>query len=700
MNPVDTFLPMTLWILATAASILILIVVLGFYAYQKKRFEAGIKDFEGVASLAAQKDLLQAGKNELTEWIQDQKDEVKRLTGERQEQEMLRADLQRLEQECAVKDEGNQALRNEVGELENQRHVLSQALERLKKEIEDAKEQQKDAQTIGEDVTKIEGQLKNLTEDLNSKRNEQNVILRSVTENKIAIESLEKQRTTLEQHAEQFKEETEKSKDAAKQARHNLAEYKDELEKHRDEVEKLNKELERGRTGKIEIELTVSRLRDEERSLKNEIKKIEEELGQRPGDDISLTSDLARYSDLIMIQPACLSKELFSTNPRPDEDESQALQKLNDQLRARNLFFSSRVIDAFHTSLKCQEINPLTVLAGISGTGKTLLPVEYAKTMGMHSLVMSVQPRWDSPQDLFGFFNYLEKEYKATELSRSLIRFDPYNFSEEKFSELDSEWVKERMFLVLLDEMNLARTEYYFSEFLSKLELRRLVQDPSLPFNRQGAEIELDTGPSKDGPFRIWVPHNILFIGTMNEDETTQTLSDKVLDRSNILRFGKPEVVSKIDAEEVGEIENSNKYLSKNQWNGWKKTFDQQFDKFDEVNNKINDLNMSLNKIGRPFGFRVREAIGSYVANYPRVDSGERYKLAVADQIEQKIIPKIQGIDLDEKSTDECLDGIERIIDDIGDNALGQAFERSKEDSRSIGMFKWQGVTRSLSEGA
>ena len=153
---------MGLWILATALSVLVLIVVFGFYIYQKRRFEAGIKDFEGVVSLAAQKDLLQAGKDELTEWIQNQKAEVERLTGEREEQERLRADLQRLEQECAVKDEGNQALRNEVGELENQRHVLSQALERLKKEIEDAKEQQKDAQTIGEDVTKIEGQLKRL----------------------------------------------------------------------------------------------------------------------------------------------------------------------------------------------------------------------------------------------------------------------------------------------------------------------------------------------------------------------------------------------------------------------------------------------------------------------------------------------------------------------------------------------------------
>ena len=135
MDSIDTFLPMTLWILATGASILILIVVLSFYAYQKKRFEAGLQDFGDVANLAAQRDLLQARKDELVKWINTQNAEVERLTGERQEQEMLRAELQRLEQECAAKDEGNQALRNEVGELENQRHVLTQTLERLNKEM-------------------------------------------------------------------------------------------------------------------------------------------------------------------------------------------------------------------------------------------------------------------------------------------------------------------------------------------------------------------------------------------------------------------------------------------------------------------------------------------------------------------------------------------------------------------------------------
>ena len=187
MDSIDTFLPMTLWILATGASILILIVVLSFYAYQKKRFEAGLQDFGDVANLAAQRDLLQARKDELVKWINTQNAEVERLTGERQEQEMLRAELQRLEQECAAKDEGNQALRNEVGELENQRHVLTQTLERLNKEIKEIG----NIEQIDGDISEKKEQLNKLTDELNSKRNEQGIILRSVTENKIAIESLE-----------------------------------------------------------------------------------------------------------------------------------------------------------------------------------------------------------------------------------------------------------------------------------------------------------------------------------------------------------------------------------------------------------------------------------------------------------------------------------------------------------------------------
>jgi hypothetical protein len=677
MNPVDTFLPMGLWIFATALSVLMLIVVFGFYVYQKKRFEAGIKDFEDVSTLAAQKDLLQAGKDELADWIRNQKAEVERLTGERQEQERLRAELQRLEQECATKDDGNQALRDEVGQLENQRHVLTQTLEGLEKKIEDAK----DAQVIGDDITEIEERLKKITEELDNKRNEQDVVLRSVTENKIAIASLENQKNALEQQTEQFKEETEKSKDLAKQARIDLGKYKEELDKNVSQLEKSKKNLDVIRIEKSDVEQIISKLRDEERYLKKEIKEA--------GGGLVDSGGQKGYSDLLEVWPACLSQEEF---PQKSEitDELIFLENFKDSLRSASFYFSDRIIDAFHTSLKCHSINPLTVLAGVSGTGKSLLPVKYAEYMGMHSLEIAVQPRWDSSHDMFGFYNYLEKKFKATDLSRALVRFDQYNHSDAS-----SDWVKDRMLIVLLDEMNLARVEYYFSEVLSKLEFRRLVKETNKA-QRVKAEIEFDIGPNRKEPLRVWIPKNVLFVGTMNEDETTQALSDKVLDRANVLRFGKPEKPTgpiEIPSDYLDGVNEGKKYLSNKQWMSWQKLYTKEFNKFEETEKIIHSLNNALNIIHRPFGFRVHDAIGTYVQNYPQVEIDERYKLAIADQIEQKIMPKLSGIDMDEKSS-ECLIVIGKIIKETGDSELDQAFEKSQEDGQRFGMFKWQGVSR------
>ena len=108
-----------------------------------------------------------------------------------------------------------------------------------------------------------------------------------------------------------------------------------------------------------------------------------------------------------------------------------------------------------------QNINPISVLAGLSGTGKTQLALQYAKFFNFYSEHVAVQPRWDSKDDLLGFYNFLEKRYQPTELVKAL-----YYFHQSR-NNSDSP-----MMMVILDEMNLARVEYYFSEFLSKLELR------------------------------------------------------------------------------------------------------------------------------------------------------------------------------------------------------------------------------------
>lgn len=106
----------------------------------------------------------------------------------------------------------------------------------------------------------------------------------------------------------------------------------------------------------------------------------------------------------------------FSSKPKAKDAEKAALQSTASYLESHGLQYPKRVLHAFHAALKTADMSPLVVLAGISGTGKSLLPKRYSEAMGIHMVSLAVQPRWDSPQDLFGFFNHLEGRYKATEL--------------------------------------------------------------------------------------------------------------------------------------------------------------------------------------------------------------------------------------------------------------------------------------------
>ena len=87
---------------------------------------------------------------------------------------------------------------------------------------------------------------------------------------------------------------------------------------------------------------------------------------------------------------------------------------------------------------------------------------------------------------------------------------------------------------------NLARVEYYFSEFLSRLEMRPRMKETQAVEGRTGACLSIDI-PGRKEPFRLFPSHNVLFAGTMNDDESTRSLSDKVLDRSNVMQFPAPD---------------------------------------------------------------------------------------------------------------------------------------------------------------
>lgn len=383
-----------------------------------------------------------------------------------------------------------------------------------------------------------------------------------------------------------------------------------------------------------------------------------------------------------------LDRKLFAEDANfiPKEtSENQWLRSFSSTLQEHGFAFNNRTILAFHTGLKCAEISPLVVLAGISGTGKSLLPELYSAALGMNFMLVAVQPRWDSPQDMFGFYNYMEGRYKATELSRLLWQFDKYN--NKKAREIYQRDIP--LNLVLLDEMNLARVEYYFSDLLSKLEIRNGL-DPSNEEQRKKVEIEIECNASADNDQtrRLFVGLNNMFIGTMNEDESTQSLSDKVLDRSNVIRFGQPKQLARTPNKK-GFLQAWQKEdrITLSSWSGWcSNELSHQNQK--DLRTVLSSINRALADVERPFGHRVSQAIERYVTYYPgKFDDG------LSDQIEMKILPKLNGLDSQHQGFDNVMNTIKDTIDQYGDQPLAKAFEKSSESAQDS-FFRWSGVIR------
>lgn len=461
----------------------------------------------------------------------------------------------------------------------------------------------------------------------------------------------------------------------------NEANSLDERLKHLSgEVEKFNKTYSR-------LSIEVDGLQGQKSQLQEEIQRLEkvwDRLLQQTGggDDAERTSELWQH----VIEPGEIAI---------DYSEASCLQNIENYLDSCGLYFSRRMINAFHTSLKVADASPLAVLAGISGTGKSELPRRYAEATGMNFLPLAVQPRWDSPQDMFGFFNYLENRFRATELGRALVQMDSYAGEPKRGwpSPIPDSFVdlSDQMLLVLLDEMNLARVEYYFSDFLSKLETRRGV-DADDPESRRKAELALEIGRTGLGSptMNIFVGRNVLFVGTMNEDETTQTLSDKVIDRSNLLRFGRPKKLN-LETTVGRSVNRPSARLSAKNWRDWFVPIEDMAHDLDRTDEIIESLNEAMSLIRRPFAHRTSQAIRAYVANYPLVGDAT-FNYAMADQIEQKLLPKFHGLDPTEKDVREALDRIRDVIGELEDSEFLDALQKSRDGHQ----IAWSGVDRAI----
>jgi energy-coupling factor transporter ATP-binding protein EcfA2 len=230
-----------------------------------------------------------------------------------------------------------------------------------------------------------------------------------------------------------------------------------------------------------------------------------------------IVNDLADWYDVIKAR----QREIESLFPPPED-----LTEIQRFFTSQGLHFTSEQLATFYTALKTKGF---VILTGISGTGKTKLAQYFAELLGSKDQFhfAAVCPDWRDSKSLLGYFNPLlgeQGQFQSTDFLGFILRAK---------AEYDQRGEDAHPYFVLLDEMNLAKVEYYFADFLSVLESGR--DDDG--FTKEAIRFQYPAGI--DGPPRQFrLPPNLYFIGTVNVDETTYMFSPKVLDRAFTLELG------------------------------------------------------------------------------------------------------------------------------------------------------------------
>lgn len=303
----------------------------------------------------------------------------------------------------------------------------------------------------------------------------------------------------------------------------------------------------------------------------------------------------------------------------------------------------------------CVKSSPLTILAGMSGTGKTQLALQYAKMLDTqelnHTLLfMSVSPSFTEPDDVLGYLNPNNGLYIPADTG--LVDF--LNKAQNNTN---------KMYMVIFDEMNLSQIEHWFSPFISVLEKDTDARYLTL-YNDKSYCINKDAYPHK-----IKINNNVIFIGTINLDETTKNISDRVLDRSFTINLKKKKFIEYSDqgleseAEGLPKLkvcENSSLY---NQWRTKQNPIQSFSIKELEF---LDELHAVISKYDDQKGvsFRVLKNIGTYIGNIPRDDDSKdliNKKNAFDLVLKQTVMKKLSG-------PDNRLINLIGKIDNIGDN--------------------------------
>lgn len=304
-------------------------------------------------------------------------------------------------------------------------------------------------------------------------------------------------------------------------------------------------------------------------------------------------------------------------------DQQSIIDHVSSYIQSKGFFYEKKDLVNFFLSLKTK---PFVILSGISGTGKTKIVQWFAESLGATEengqfTLIPVRPDWSDSSDLLGYVN-LQGEFQERPLIKVLENADAN---------------PNRPYFVVLDEMNLARVEYYFSDFLSVIESRKwkdekIVTSPVLPESITNKHIT--------------IPSNVYIIGTVNMDETTHPLSKKVLDRANTIELNTVNLdyfnflmdIEEKEAEVVSNSSLATEYLH------LKECFKENEDLVRNISTILIEINKSLESVGAQVGYRIRDEICFYMA-YNEQGKLLSFDEALDYQIYQKILPRLAGSD-------------------------------------------------------
>lgn len=324
-------------------------------------------------------------------------------------------------------------------------------------------------------------------------------------------------------------------------------------------------------------------------------------------------------------------------DPEPVSISTPPFADICDEISKRG-YFPERVIRKLHAGLWANERRHFAVLTGLSGSGKTLLARAYGKAIAGEDVgsdrllcTVPVQPGWYDPSALLGYVNPLQGD--------SYVRTP---FLEFLIAAADA---PDRSFTVVLDEMNLSRPEQYLAPILSAMETGEAVT-----LHREGNVF--------DGvPAQIRYPNNLVIIGTVNMDETTHGISDKVLDRAFTIEFWD------VDLQAYPR------------WGARDLSGKQE----DDVRLVLTDLMASLRPARLHFGWRVVDDVLDYTDRVMADGAATTLATALDDVVYAKVLPKMRGEDsprfrealqesakvLDQHRLENCVRKVKELSDDL-----------------------------------